>query len=149
MSEIIVRPAETGDFLRVTALLTELGRPALTPETSDRVQAVYARHLADSLTKSLVAEAEGEIVGFVSLVFREHLNFAHPQAWIPDLIVTEAARGKGAARKLLERAFAEAKAYGCHHLRLESGYQRKVAHQVYEAVGMTNGGYYFMKQLAE
>ena len=144
-----MRPAETGDFLQVTALLTELGRPASTPDTSDRVQAVYERHLADPLTKSLVAETNGKIVGFVSLVFREHLNFVHPQAWIPDLIVTQAARGKGASRQLLERAFDEAKAYGCQHLRLESGYQRTVAHQVYEAVGMTNGGYYFTKQIAE
>lgn len=144
-----MRPAITADFLHVTTLLAELGRPALTPETSDRVQAVYERHLANPLTSSLVAEAEGEIVGFLSLVFREHLNSIHPHAWIPDLIVTEAARGKGAARQLLERAFAEAKTYGCGHLRLESGYKRTVAHQVYEAVGMTNGGYYFMKNLAE
>jgi GNAT superfamily N-acetyltransferase len=71
----------------------------------------------------------------------------HPQAWIPDLIVTEAARGQGVARALLERAFAEAKAHGCGHLRLESGYARTAAHKAYEAVGMNNGGYYFARSL--
>ena len=65
------------------------------------------------------------------------------------MIVTEAARGKGVARALLERAFADAQGRGCDWVRLESGYARKVAHQVYEAVGMVNGGYYFTKRLAE
>ena len=147
MNELSVRPAEAGDFLPVTALLTELGRPALTPETSDAVESVYQRHLADPNTASLVAQIGSEIVGFLSLVFREHLNFVHPQGWIPDLIVTESARGQGVARALLERAFAEAKAHGCDRLRLESGYQRTAAHKAYEAVGMTNGGYYFTRSL--
>ena len=113
------------------------------------MQAVYRRHLADSQTASLVAEVDGEVVGFLSLVFREHLNFIRPQAWIPDLIVTETARGLGAGRALLEAAFAAARQRGCEAIRLESGYGRKVAHQVYEAVGMTNGGYYFTKRLDE
>jgi len=147
MSEILVRPAEEEDFLRVAALLTELGRPRITPETADKAQATYRRHVSDPQTASLVAEAEGEIVGFLSLVFREHLNFVQPQAWIPDLIVTESARSLGAGRALLEAAFAAARQVGCEVVRLESGYGRKVAHQVYEAVGMTNGGYYFMKRL--
>ncbi len=149
MSEIHVRPITSADFLHVTALLAELGRPALKPETSDAVQAVYERHVADPQTASLVAEVNGQVVGFLSLVFREHLNFVHPQGWIPDLIVTEAARGQGAARALLERAFAQARQHGCDWVRLESGYARTAAHQVYEAVGMSNDGYYFTKQLGE
>ena len=147
--KIQVRLAKPGDFLRVATLLTELGRPALTPETSDAVQAVYERHLADPETASLVAELDGEIVGFVSLVYREHLNYIHPQGWIPDLIVTEAARGQGAARALLERAFEQAKAHGCDWVRLESGYHRTAAHQAYGAVGMGNDGYYFTKTLGD
>jgi len=149
MSEIHVRPITSADFLGVAALLAELGRPALTPETSDAAQAVFERHVADPQTASLVAEVDGEAVGFLSLVFREHLNYVHPQGWIPDLIVTEAARGKGAARALLERAFVQARQRGCDRVRLESGYARTVAHQVYEAVGMSNDGYYFTKGLAE
>lgn len=147
MSNLSIRPAASGDFLPVASLLAELGRPALTRETSDTVQAVYEKHIADPETGSLVAELDGAIVGFLSLVFRDHLNYPHAQGWIPDLIVTEAARGKGVARALLDRAFAEAQGRGCDWVRLESGYARKVAHQVYEAVGMVNGGYYFTKRL--
>jgi len=149
MSEIHVRPITSADFLPVAALLAELGRPALTPETSGAAQAVYARHLADPETASLVAEVDGKVAGFLSLVFREHLNYVHPQGWIPDLIVSEAARGQGAARALLERAFAQAEGRGCDWVRLESGYARLAAHQAYGAVGMSNDGYYFTKRLAE
>ncbi len=147
MSKIIVRLAKMEDFPRVTALLTELGRQALTPETTEAVQAVYARHIGDPETASLVAEWNGEIVGFLSLIFRERLNHDHRQAWIPDLIVTELARGQGFGRALLERAFALATERGCDRVTLESGYARTVAHQVYEAVGMRNLGYYFTRPL--
>ncbi len=70
-----MRPAGPEDFLRVSALLAELGRPRVTPETVDAAQAVYARHVADPETASLVAEAGGEVIGFLSLVFRERLNY--------------------------------------------------------------------------
>ena len=149
MSALNIRRAMPADFPRVAALLAELGRPALTAETADAAQAVYERHLAGPWTASLVAESDGTIVGFLSLVFRDHLNFVHPQGWIPDLIVTESARGQGAARALLERAFAEAKAHGCDRVRLESGYQRTAAHKAYESVGMSNGGYFFTKALTQ
>ena len=146
-NNVIVRRAEMGDFAAVTALLTELGRPTLTPENAAGVAAVYRRHIADPKAGSLVAEVDGVVIGFLSLVFREHLNSASPQAWIPDLIVTESARGLGAARGLLEAAFAAAREAGCEFARLESGYGRTVAHRVYEAVGMSNDGYYFTKRL--
>lgn len=149
MPQINVRPAAPADFPKVAALLTELGRPALTPETTEATRAVYERHVADPMTASLVAEADGVVVGFLSLVFREHLNYVHPQGWIPDLIVTEPARGGRAARALLEAAFAQAARHGCDRVRLESGYARLAAHQVYGKVGMSNDGYYFTKVLAE
>ena len=144
---LLVRRAEVGDFAAVTTLLTELGRPVLTPENADGVESVYRRHIADLKTGSLVVEVDGVMIGFLSLVFREHLNFASPQAWIPDLIITESARGLGAARALLDAAFVAAREGGCEFVRLESGYGRTVAHRVYEAVGMSNDGYYFTKRL--
>jgi len=149
MPQINVRPAAPADFLKVATLLTELSRPALTPETTEAARAVYERHVADPQTASLVAETDGSVIGFLSLVFREHLNYVHPLGWIPDLIVTEPARGGGAARALLEEAFARATQHGCDWVRLESGYARLAAHQVYGKVGMSNDGYYFTKVLAE
>lgn len=147
MTDIIVRRAEPADFPQVSKLLAELGRPQVTAAAAEAARAVYERHVGRDSTASLVAERGGYLLGFLSLEFREHLNYVRPQAWIPDLIVTESARGLGVGRALLARGFELAQGYGCDRVRLESGYARTVAHQVYEAVGMTNGGYYYTRDL--
>ena len=60
--------------------------------------------MADGDAAHLVAEDDGEVIGFCSLHFRERLNYPTPEAWVPDLIVSERARRRGAARALLEEA---------------------------------------------
>ncbi len=146
-SLVQVRPAGPSDFDAVSALLAELGRPALSDETRATAHGVYGRHLARPDTASLVAELEGATVGFLSLEFRERLNRTQSQAWIPDLIVSPPARGRGVGRALLERAFAVARERNCWGITLESGYARQVAHQLYRASGMTEAGLYFSLDL--
>jgi GNAT superfamily N-acetyltransferase len=143
MSQVVVRPATSQDFAAVAALLAELGRPVLTPETLEAARQVYDRHIARPDTASLVVEVDGQAIGFMSLEFRERLNRTRPQAWIPDLIVTETHRGTGAGKALLRRGFELARERGCWSVTLESGYQRLVAHQFYKAAGMIDEGYYF------
>lgn len=149
MPPLLVRSARPEDFDAVAALLAELGRPAPAPETREDARQVYLRHLASADTDSLVAEVEGAVVGFLSLEYRERLNRTRPQAWIPDLIVTEARRGTGAGRALLLRAFERAREFGCYEVTLESGFQRTVAHQLYESAGMERLGYFITLTLDE
>ncbi|MFL5843177.1 MAG: GNAT family N-acetyltransferase [Solirubrobacteraceae bacterium] len=144
-----VRPVTAEDFGAVSALLAELGRPAVDPETSDGSRAAFLADLADDGADHLLAvDEEGAPVGFVSLHYRRRLNHATPEAWIPDLIVSERARGTGTGRALLTEAERRARERGCHRLALESGYTRERAHAVYLAAGMTDGGKYFTKDLA-
>ena len=97
-SGVKVRPAQADDFDVVVALLEELGRARVTDETRDAVRALYERHMEDDNAAHLVAEDDGQVIAFCSLHFRERLNHPTPDAWIPDLIVTESARRRGAAR---------------------------------------------------
>jgi GNAT superfamily N-acetyltransferase len=138
-----IRPAAAGDFAAVATLLAELGRPTLTAGTEGTAKAVYLRHLTRKDTASLVAEWDGRVVGFLSLEFRDRLNKVRPQAWIPDLIVTESYRKRGIAQALLDSAFARAREHGCWGVTLESGYHRKDAHRLYLRVGMDDAGKYF------
>ena len=142
-----VRPAEADDFEVVTALLEELGRKRVTDETRDEVRALYERHLEDENARHLVVEDDDGVIAFCSLHFRERLNNPTPDAWIPDLIVTESARRRGAARAMLEEAERIARERGCWQLTLESGYTRRLAHKLYASHGMTDAGKYFTKQL--
>lgn len=142
-----VRPATAQDFTAVAGLLAELGRPAVTQQTEAAARELYRRHLARTDTASLVAESDGQIVGFLSLEFRERLNQVRPQAWIPDLIVTPSYRQRGIAKALLAEAFARARERGCFGITLESGAHRKEAHQLYLRVGMEDAGKFFNYRL--
>ena len=146
---ITVRPVTVEDFDAVATLLAELGRPTLSDESRPAAAEVYRRHVERSDTASLLAERDGHPVGFCSLEFRDRLNWGVEQAWIPDLIVTADARGLGAGKALLARAFGLAAERGCWSVTLESGYQRTVAHQLYRSSGMSNDGYYFLLRMAD
>jgi GNAT superfamily N-acetyltransferase len=143
-----VRRAEAADFERVTELLEILGRDVVTPDTETECRRVFEAQVDAGEAGPLVVEDDrGAIVACCSLHFRARLNRPRPDAWIPDLIVDPAARRQGAGRAMLAEAERLARERGCWQLTLESGYQRKEAHAMYEAFGMVNEGYYFGKPL--
>ena len=63
-----------------------------------------------------------------------------PQAWIPELIVADRARGAGIGAALLDDALGSALERGAYACVLESGPQRQVAHRLYAAAGFTDPG---------
>ena len=138
-----VRPIAAGDFQAVTRLLAELGRPAPSDERLPALRRSFDDHLRRAETASLLATLEGDAVGFCSLEFRDRLHRIEPEAWIPDLVVTEAARGRRIGAALLDAAFAEAVARGAAAVTLESGFQRAAAHSLYAAAGMGDVGSFF------
>jgi GNAT superfamily N-acetyltransferase len=143
-----IRPVadDDADFEATTRLLAELGRPAPTEEKLPALRRTYDEHVRRPTTGSLVALLDGEAVGFVSLEFRQPFFARGPQAWIPDLIVTEAARGKRVGAALLDAAFAEARRRGAYAVALESGHHRSVAHRLYTEAGMADVGSFFTLQ---
>ena len=141
-----VRAARRDDFEVVTRLLIELGRPDARDEADAR--AVFDEQVVDPNAHHIVVEDDGgEVVAFCSLHFRTRLNWATPEAWIPDLVVTERARRGGVGLALLEEAQRRARERGCHALALESGYRRAEAHHLYRAFRMRDEGKSFRKDL--
>lgn len=130
------------DFEAVTRLLAELGRPAPTDAKLPALRRTYAQHVGRTETASMLALRDGAAVGFVSLEFRQPFFDAAPRAWVPDLIVTDAARGHGIGAALLDAALAAAVNRGASGLVLESGHHRAVAHRLYTAAGMADVGSY-------
>lgn len=139
---IEVRPIvdDDADFDAVTRLLAELGRPSPAEERMPALRRTYSQHVARADTGSLLALADGVPVGVVSLEFRQPFFTLTPQGWIPDLIVTERARGRKIGAALLDAAFEEAVRRGAYAVALESGHQRAVAHRLYLAAGMDDVG---------
>ena len=143
-----VRAARRDDFEAVTALLEELGRPAVTAATREECRAVYEDQVVHPDAHHIVAEDDaGAVVAFCSLHFRGRLNWPSAEAWVPDLLVTDRARRAGVGRALLDEAQRRARERGCHGLQLESGSQRAEAHHLYRRFGMRDVGKSFHKVL--
>jgi GNAT superfamily N-acetyltransferase len=143
-----VRSAEPRDFDAVTLLLESLGRKEVTDETRDRCREIYAAQVSDPASDHLVAESDdGEIVGFCSLHFRKRLNYTTPEAWVPDLIVSDKLRRSGIGKALLEHAEQRAIDRNCWAFSLESAHHRQEAHRFYGAFGMRDMGKAFRKLL--
>lgn len=142
----IVRRAEPRDANAVLALMAALGRPAVA-EDPEHQRAVFLDHLGFDDATVFVAEAEGEIVGAVSLWLRPRLNWTTLEGWIPDLYVDEHFRRRGAAQALLDACAAVARRSGCHRLVLESGHTRDAAHRLYERYGFSHSGRFYVMAL--
>ena len=137
-----IRPIidDDADFAAVTRLLAELGRPSPSEERLPALRRTYTQHVERPDTGSLLALADGVPAGFVSLEFRQPFFTLAPQGWIPDLIVTEGARGRQIGAALLDAAFVESYRRGAYAVALESGHQRAVAHRLYLTAGMRDVG---------
>ena len=145
-----MRDARPEDWPHVENLLAELGRPDVRDDPDEpRHREAFERYLERDDALALVAEEGGDIVGFVDLEFRQRLNFLEPQAWVPDLVVAESARGTGAGRRLLEEAERRARERGCWGMTLESANWRDTSHAFYEHVGWKNTGKSFTRALAD
>ncbi len=142
-----VREARPDDFEGVTRLLAELGRPDVlgTADVSAH-RKNFQTYLRRGDTVALVAEDEG-IVGFCEIEFRQRLNFGAPEGWIPDMIVTEGARSRGAGAALLHAAEQAARHRGAWGIALESATWRTRAHAFYEREGFKEIGKVFSKVL--
>jgi ribosomal protein S18 acetylase RimI-like enzyme len=81
----------------------------------------------------LVARAEGTIVGTLTLaMFPIPTGF---RAWIEDVVVDEAARGKGVGEALSNEAIGLARAAGARTVDLTTRPSRKAAGRLYERAG--------------
>lgn len=143
-----IRPItdDDADFEATTRLLAELGRPAPTDAALPALRRTYVEHVRRATTGSLIALAHGQPLGFVSLEFRQPFFTLQPQAWIPDLIVMEAARGRHIGAALLDAAFAEAQRRDAYAVALESGHHRAAAHRLYTDAGMADVGSFYTLQ---
>lgn len=79
------------------------------------------------------AGAEGDIVGMLALVvFRIPTGM---RAWVEDVVVDGAARGRGTGEALLRAAVAEAASRGAQTIDLTSRPSREAANRLYQRVG--------------
>jgi GNAT superfamily N-acetyltransferase len=133
-----VRAAEPGEVGAIVPLYEWLfappgSKPAAWEEKRAGVALRQAIESHDCAV--LVAEADGELIGFITAYQDLHsVRFGY-RAWVEDFAVHPERRSRGVGRALLEAAKAWARERGATHLELDSAEGRKDAHRFYEREG--------------
>jgi len=113
-----IRTAGPDDAPAVHALITALAEYEREPDAVESTPDVIRRQLADPRPpfECLLAEADGEVVGF-ALFFPTYSTWLGRQGlWLEDLFVPESHRHRGIGRALLTRVAQLAVARGCGRL---------------------------------
>jgi GNAT superfamily N-acetyltransferase len=128
---MVIRQMQAEDIAAVADLTSQLGYPATEFEIKRRYDLIKDRWDA----RLLVAQhAERNVVGWVH-VQATYLLEADPRAAIWGLVVSEAARGTGAGRALVEAAEDWAVRLGFDAIAVNSNVVREQAKGFYEHLG--------------
>jgi ribosomal protein S18 acetylase RimI-like enzyme len=124
-------------------LLGELGYPSSAEQAARRIE----RIAADPSTLLIVAEADGELAGFVALHVQNLVERDEPGCEVAGLVVAERFRRQGIGELLMEAVENEARKRGGRYLVLNTAHRRADAHAFYEALGYEHTGRRYTKKL--
>jgi GNAT superfamily N-acetyltransferase len=127
----VIRRARESDAWAVTALLAQLDY-ALEPEA---VAPALAEIVADPAHLPLVAEEDGEVVGFVNANFRPQLHHLAPVGTIDELVVDADRRGRRIGERLVEAVLEEARRRGADVVEVTTHNRRERARGFYRRCG--------------
>jgi GNAT superfamily N-acetyltransferase len=127
----MIRRARESDAEAVTALLGQLDYPFET----EAVAPVLADVLADDAHVALVAEEDGEVVGFVNANFRRQLHHLAPVGTIDELVVDADRRGLRIGEQLIAAVLAEARGRGADVVEVMTHERRERARAFYRRCG--------------
>lgn len=143
----MIRPATTSDAPAISRLWEKLvayhqaldpSMPAAAPDGAARYSRRLIDRLGDSHTCVLVAEADGQVVGYVLGVVVDLLPEMFEQqagGFLADIFVEEAYRGRGVGRALVQALEDWFRDKGLRHFEWHVAARNKSALAFWEAVG--------------
>jgi GNAT superfamily N-acetyltransferase len=96
---------------------------------------------------ALVAEKDGQLVGLVHYIFHRSTTMIGPTCYLQDLFTTEAARGRGVGRALIEGVYELAKACGSLRVYWQTHETNLTAMKLYDKVAERSGFVVYAKRL--
>ena len=144
---VTIRPAVPEDCARIRPLQQQIadlhraGRPDLfRAEARLFTQEAFNERLGDPKHRVLIAEAEGQVVGYAFawvICYRDHPTYMdHDTFYIDDICVLESHRRRGIGRQLFDRCRETARVLGCQNMDLGVWAFNKEAIAFYESCGM-------------
>ena len=132
---LTIRDARAADAEAIAELLGQLGYPTEPSAVKERLERLVI--VGDSV---VVAELDGNVVGLAHLHVSPTIERERPTAKLGALVVSEAHRGEGVGRALVEAAEREARRRGSAILFVTTANGRDEAHRFYERVGLEQTG---------
>ena len=149
---MLVRPVTREDFKKWLPLWEgynrfygRFGATAL-PDTVTRT--TWERFFdAYEPVRALVAEQDGTLIGMAHYLFHRTTIAIAPNCYLQDLFTTEAARGRGVGRALIEAVYKEARLAGCPRVYWHTHETNVAARRLYDAVAELSGFVVYRKEL--
>ena len=143
--KVYIRDAHEGDVEAITLLMDDLGYPAPLDEMQVKLKNIFSH--PDHRT--IVAELNGEIVGFSGLMRGFSFERSGKYVRIISFVVKGTARNKGIGKLLIKASEEWAVEQGADNVVISSGNreERKAAHIFYQKLGYAIKSSGFFKQL--
>jgi len=127
---IKIRKANLGDLDQINSLAEEL----LGSSVGDRRE-MFVKALENKDYLCLVAEIDGEVVGFIDMWAFPDVSHGAYLAQIQNVVVTEKMRGKGVGTRLVEEMIGFFKKRKYHELHVWTEKENRGAVQLYKRLG--------------
>src|SRR5712692_11860228 len=88
---------------------------------------------------ALVAERDGQLLGLTHYIFHRSTTAIGPNCYLQDLFTSEAARGKGVGRALIDGVYEQAKLAGSPRVYWQTHETNRTAMQLYDKVAEHSG----------
>jgi GNAT superfamily N-acetyltransferase len=153
MSEpVVIRAVAPDDFAAWSVLWagynTFYGRHDATALAPQITNMTWARFFdAYEPVNALVAEVQGRLVGLVHYIFHRSTIIIAPTCYLQDLFTSEAARGRGVGRALIEAVYAKAAAAGSPRVYWMTHETNHTAMHLYDQVAERSGFIQYRKML--
>jgi GNAT superfamily N-acetyltransferase len=149
---ITVRPVSPQDFAAWKPLWDGYnafyGRSGPTALADDISRMTWSRFFdAYEPVHALVAESDGRLLGLAHYLFHRSTIQIEPVCYLQDLFTTEAARGKGVGRALIEAVYQRALQAGCPRVYWHTHETNATAMALYDQVADKSGFVVYRKMI--
>jgi GNAT superfamily N-acetyltransferase len=136
---IIIRPIERRDHEQWRVLWDGYnafyGREGETALPEDITRTTWGRFFDEKEpVRALVAGSGGALVGLVHYIFHRSSILIGPTCYLQDLFTSEAVRGRGVGRALIEAVYVQAKAAGASRVYWHTHETNRTARVLYDKV---------------
>ena len=151
-ADLTIRPVAREDYEQwlplwdgYNAFYGRAGDTALAPEIT---RTTWARFFDDNEpVYALVAEADGTLLGLTHYLFHRSTTLIQPVCYLQDLFTTEASRGRGVGRALIEGVYERARAADSPRVYWQTHETNQVAMALYNKVAERSGFLVYRKLL--